>query len=351
MCAPEGDVEADFIYQTQSLGTGVSFQDLSLGKGLTYLWNFGDGNSSTKPNPINNYAVGGYYIVCLNIYSASGLQNITCKSIFVGSDVNQICLSRFAYLVDDAAKKVTYTDKSFGNPDIFFWNFGDGGSSDVSNPVHSYAESGYYTTQFTILNSTTNCKDHEFKLVNVDEEGGLKAGFGYIVDGSDKKADTYPVDFIGVSLGDAGKLKWDFGDGKTDTTSMSPTHIYASPGTYEVCLILSDPNTKESDTACQTISVGPTGINDLSLGDMGLMSYPNPFSEHSTVVFELSAPSKVDLALYDLMGRKVQQLLREEREAGRHQLDLDGTQLESGHYYLLLRTPDAVERTVITIAK
>lgn len=348
------DVEADFIYQAQTVGTSVSFQDLSLGKNLTYFWDFGDGNNSTTANPVHDYVLGGYYNVCLNAYSASGLQNITCKMVFVGSDVNQDCLGRFAYLVDNATKTVTYTDKSFGVPDVWSWNFGDGKSSIMQSPENVYAESGYYTTQLTIENSASNCKDHAFKLINVDEVGGLVAGFGYLVDSSDKKADTYPVDFVGVSLGDAGKLKWDFGDGTTDTTSLSRTHSYSAPGTYEVCLYMSDPNTGQADTICQTISVsasGNVGITGIEAGGLSLTSYPNPFKEHSTVAFELQGQTLVDLALYDLMGRKVQQLLREERESGRHQLDLDGTHFESGHYYLLLRTPDAVERTTITIAR
>ena len=53
---------------------------------------------------------------------------------------------------------------------------------------------------------------------------GLQADFAYEAELVDLKAESYPVDFVGVSLGDAGKLKWSVGDekGGTDTTTLTP---------------------------------------------------------------------------------------------------------------------------------
>ena len=43
----------------------VQFTDTSTGDNLTYLWNFGDGNTSTTQNPIHEYAVVGDFTVTL----------------------------------------------------------------------------------------------------------------------------------------------------------------------------------------------------------------------------------------------------------------------------------------------
>ena len=71
--------------------------------------------------------------------------------------------------------------------------------------------------------------------------------FGYDVDTLELKAESYPVDYIGVSLGDAKKFKWTFGDGSVDSTNLHPTHVYTAPGAYNVCFEVSNPVTGESD--------------------------------------------------------------------------------------------------------
>jgi len=50
----------------------VAFQDLSVGEIKTWHWDFGDGESSTEPNPIHAYGQPGYYIVVLDVTGPAG---------------------------------------------------------------------------------------------------------------------------------------------------------------------------------------------------------------------------------------------------------------------------------------
>ncbi|KKL11952.1 hypothetical protein LCGC14_2540630, partial [marine sediment metagenome] len=114
-----GDVEADFIYQTQETGTNVSFQDQSLGDDMSYFWDFGDGTNSVKQNPIHDFVVDGYYNVCLNVYGANGLQNITCKRVFVGQDASTECLADFTLLANKTISLATIATDSFEFDELF----------------------------------------------------------------------------------------------------------------------------------------------------------------------------------------------------------------------------------------
>jgi len=49
---------------------------------FTYLWNFGDGNTSTLSTPTHNYAAAGHYAICLTITDAKGCSSSTCDSTY-----------------------------------------------------------------------------------------------------------------------------------------------------------------------------------------------------------------------------------------------------------------------------
>ena len=63
-----------------NLGT-VTFNDQSSG-GNAYLWDFGDGNTSTSQNPTNTYASSGIYTVCLTVSDSCGTDS-TCQTVNV----------------------------------------------------------------------------------------------------------------------------------------------------------------------------------------------------------------------------------------------------------------------------
>ncbi|HNW58595.1 MAG TPA: endo-1,4-beta-xylanase [bacterium] len=67
-------------------------------------------------------------------------------------------------------------------------------------------------------------------------------------------------------------------------------------------------------------------------------NYPNPFNPVTTVAFRLAADAKVDLCIFDLLGREVATLFHGRLAAGTHQLHFDGSALESGSYLYTLKS-------------
>ncbi|MEQ8192761.1 MAG: PKD domain-containing protein, partial [Candidatus Eremiobacterota bacterium] len=145
-------------------------------------------------------------------------------------------VANFQYSV--SGKTVTFTDTSTGNPSSWNWNFGDGTSSTVKNPSHTYTNPGLYTVTLTLKYFdgfsfvTTN------KSTKVSVGGSLipgeapVAGFTSFVNGK-------TVKFNDISTGNPTSYHWDFGDGTT-SDEKSPTHIYMKSGTYNVKLSVSN---------------------------------------------------------------------------------------------------------------
>ena len=343
------DVMADFIYTANGTTREVQFMDRSKGDIAGYIWNFGDGSDvSIQQDPVYTYQEGGFYYVCLTAISSGLISATNCKFIQVAADQQNSCLAEFYYSTDSIAVSASFVDVSFGNPDGWFWDFGDGESSTDQHPVHDYDVPGIYLVSLSIANTTSGCTSIYYDLVPVSQGNtGLVSGFGYDVDTTGLKAESYPVDYVGVSLGDAQKFKWSFGDGTIDSTSLQPTHIYTAAGTYYVCFEVSNPVSGESSTTCDSVTVGPVGVHDFIIGGV-LEVYPNPFNDHAKVIYRIEEGSFVDLAVYDLMGRKVKVLVYDQRDSGTHEVLLKSEGMEHGMYYLMMNTDKGrVTRKVI----
>jgi len=95
---------------------------------------------------------------------------------------------------------------------------------------------------------------------------------------------------------------WDFGDGAM-SQDTNPVHTYALPGSYNVCLIVS--NAYAADTFCRQVVVGTTGICELPVLPHAQVS-PNPFSSEIRVQLPALVGVVPRFVLYDLFGREVQ---------------------------------------------
>ena len=80
-------------------------------------------------------------------------------------------------------------------------------------------------------------------------------------------------------------------------------------------------------------------------------NYPNPFSPGTTISFDLSAASHVNLKVYTVLGKEVATLLDEQKEAGRHAVHFDGSGLSSGTYFVRLQAGASAETRTLLLLK
>ena len=127
---------------------------------------------------------------------------------------------------------VSFRSSTVGEPFGFEWDFGDGNTDD-SGPVvsHTYSQPGTYQVTYTVRADGTT--DSITRTVQVEANStSLEAGFVASVPDS---LDQQTLFFDNITIGDANTFLWEFGDGTT-STSVEPTHTYASPGTYSVTI-------------------------------------------------------------------------------------------------------------------
>ena len=214
----------------------ITFGDQTTGGATSWLWDFGDGNTSTQQNPTHTYASTGNYTVCLTTTSACGSDS-SCRSIQVSCNVPATNWTNTSNELTS-----TFTDITTGGATSWFWDFGDGNTSTLQNPTHTYSAPGNYTVCLTTTNVCGS--DSTCYSVNVT----CTAPAAAFADSTNELV----VDFADLSTNGATSWLWDFGDGNT-STQQNPSHTYATPGSYTVCL--TSTSICGSDSTCHTVTV------------------------------------------------------------------------------------------------
>jgi len=82
-----------------------------------------------------------------------------------------------------------------------------------------------------------------------------------------------------------------------------------------------------------------------------LQNYPNPFNPATTINFNLAKDAKVSLVVYDVMGRKVADLVNKNMVSGSHKVSFDASNLVSGVYYYTLKAGEVKQTKKMMLIK
>ncbi len=130
-------------------------------------------------------------------------------------------------------------------------------------------------------------------------------------------------------------MQWSFGDGSV-SQDASPVHVYAQPGIYQVCLIVSNAN--GTDTLCRQVYVGVTAVPPTP-DVFTVKVFPNPVSGELYIESAIPMAENTTLVLLDIQGRQVSTI---SASAGATDLRFSVVSVPSGTYILLGRTPQKV---------
>lgn len=154
---------ASFFWDATELA--VDFSNVSYYEPDSFLWDFGDGVTSTAVNPLHTYAAPGSYNTCLTASNVNGSHTL-CKLVEVDTLPAPPILPVAAFTWDAVELAVTFANNSYNAPTDFLWDFGDGSTSTEANPLYTYAAPGSYNTCLTASNA--NGSDTLCQLVLVD---------------------------------------------------------------------------------------------------------------------------------------------------------------------------------------
>ncbi|MFT5758644.1 MAG: leucyl aminopeptidase [Alteromonadaceae bacterium] len=197
---------------------------------VSYLWNFGDGNSNTLSAPSHTYTQQGSYTVALTVTDNNGLTDTAAINITITDDSGNNCgdaslwqkttsyalgdevqfngkkyqaiwwstgaspevysqvwkfiedcsdggsdpeapIAKFTYRV--TAMQANFTDQSSDDKGIsaYFWDFGDQQTSQTKNPSHTYGQAGSYSVSLKVTDADS-LSDTYNKTIQIDDQGG-----------------------------------------------------------------------------------------------------------------------------------------------------------------------------------
>ncbi|MBC7632322.1 PKD domain-containing protein [Aeromicrobium sp.] len=232
-------------------GTGSSDSD---GTVASYDWTFGDGTTSTSMSPEHTYAQAGGFEVTLKVTDDDGATDTISKTVNV-APANVKPTAAFMSTTDFL--KVTFdgtgSSDSDGTVASYAWEFGDGSTSTLGSPEHSYTTAGDKTVKLTVTDDD-GATDSVTKTVTVTAvpPANVKPTAAFMSTTDFLKA-TFDGTGSSDSDGTVASYAWEFGDGGT-STATSPSHTYTTAGDKTVKLTVTD-NDGATDSVTKTVTV------------------------------------------------------------------------------------------------
>jgi PKD repeat protein len=200
-----------------------------------FLWDFGEGITSTLEHPTHTYSTAGDYDVSL--MASNGCSQDVATGTVIVYNVPQAGFQHAGYAC--ISTTFNFTNTSVGSGTLtYLWDFGDGNIGSSEHPSHTYAVSGTYTVTLSAQNECGSDVSTDTIQVLPLPEAGFSSTPTLACAGVE-------VDFTNTSANALGYF-WRFGDGITSTLS-DPTHVYTSAGTYTITLF--------AESACGVVDI------------------------------------------------------------------------------------------------
>lgn len=129
----------------------------------SYSWDFGDNGTSTEASPQHTYITGGVFTVKLTA-TGDGGTNSTTKTVNIQNPIGPVADFTISGSGSQAPCIITFTNNS-QNATTYNWDFGDGQTSDVQNPTHTFSNGGNFNVRLTA--SGPNGTNDIVKSVNI----------------------------------------------------------------------------------------------------------------------------------------------------------------------------------------
>ena len=233
-----------------------------------YLWDFGDGNSSSLANPTHIYMNDGYYSVSVRFEDLTGCVDSFDFDI-IPHPVPQVSFT--ANQLDTCVLPVNYNlQNTTSGAATYDWDFGDGFNSSMASPLHSFTNAGNYDINLVSSNAY-GCKDSISQSIIVNPVPTSQ--FNAI------QLDTciLPINYnlVNNSLGSIAYI-WDFGDGNASNLP-NLNHSYSTDGNYQISLIAMNA-VGCFDTSFINIDVLPVPDLSFNYTQLDTCSIPSNFS-------------------------------------------------------------------------
>jgi PKD repeat protein len=220
---------------TASTSTPVSFAatatPANCSGDVTYSWLFGDGASSQAPAASHTYAQAGSYEWTLTT-TAAGQTCTRTGTIVVGTATCQLGCSAVVPDHGTAGESLSFaataTPANCPGDVTYAWVFGDGSTSSLTSPLHTYDHPGSYDWSLTVSGGDQSCQ--RSGRINIDNRCTIACS-ATVPASALVNASVSFSSATTVSCGAPFTTEWDFGDGVVDFLAQT-SHVYKSVGSF-----------------------------------------------------------------------------------------------------------------------
>lgn len=231
----EGPI-VDFALEGVCLNETIRLTNASQGDIASYAWDFGDGQTSTEASPTVGYSAAGEYTIFLETQGTNGC--VSAKSVNhqifsipqpnFNIDLPPFSCSGSPTQFNDLTPVLTDS-----NLESWLWTFGDNGATaPVQSPQHTYALSGLYDVTLQVT-SDEGCTNQLTKSVSIAESpvATINNSPACVNTGTELQSSSMtPV------------VDWEWKVENNFYYTENPSHVFASPGTYNVNLLVTGEN-------------------------------------------------------------------------------------------------------------
>jgi len=247
----------------------VNFQNFSVGSNLIYSWDFGDGNFSNSSTVNHTFTTSGIYNVQLIV-------NDGCSFDTLYQVINVFPIPQGSFLaINDSVcgtETVQFLNSNTGSS--FYWDFGDGNFSTLTQPFNIYTSPGVYNVKLISTSLANGCSIEDslevYSLTNPEALFSLDTNIGCL---------PLVVNFTNSSV-NSDYFYWDFGDG-SNTSNSNPTYTYNVDGSFTGSLVSSNLNGCQ-DSVSFLVDVNPKPIASFSYNNIDSCVLPISFSFQNT---------------------------------------------------------------------
>jgi gliding motility-associated-like protein len=269
-----------FSNNTVCLNSATSFTNtssVSSGAIVFTNWAFGNGNQSTLLQPTQQYINPGTYQVTLSVTTNNNCINSVTQPVTINA------LPNVSFTANNVCEglAVSYANASSisgGSISNYIWDFNSDGTPDNNtlNPTNLFATPGTYTTQLMVI-STANCSATYSTAVTIYPNPVMQFAVTPVCQGI---ASTF-TNQCNVATGQIASYSWNFGDATTGG-NVSPQHVYASYGTYNVILTATS-NHNCSNTIAQSVVVYPKPVVNFS-SSIACLNQATQFNNQCSII-------------------------------------------------------------------
>ncbi len=329
--------------------TSILYSDITGHNPSSWSWTFegGSPSTSTEKSPKILYNTNGSFDVRLIVTNDLGTDTIVKQDYIHIQDPETKPIADFIVVNDTifTQDSVYFSNRCSANSVTYKWTFPSGspGTSTEKDPVIQYKNVGTNLVALTTANIAGTSTKILQKAVVVK-----KRTIPSVLISSDKNMimPGESIHFFDKTQGGPTQWKWYFSGGEpAESTAQNPEVKYPNEGKFDVTLVASNAEGKDSVTMLSYVQVGQSSVEENSiLTDLKL--YPNPVTENQvSLEFEQKAKEDLQIYLLNAQGNVIKSIYDDVVKVGRNVLTFNTTHLSDGLYFVAFSKGSKILKT------